>query len=291
MMKKILTAACCAVSAALAVEALAESVKMPNGQIYKNPIVMGQTPLGLDIGYDGGIAFWKFTDLPESYQKKYGYDPAKAAEYEKQLQASKAAAVKREAAKEAENEKINLEVYTQQVKAYGLKIQDLETKLKQYREKLADFKAEEKDDDNKVMQLASSEITSNANSGNVVGWGYVCTGGGDNLQQVQAVNVSDKIQAQADDDRFQVRATQMCIYQIEHDLPVMKDTYACMQARLKRMQDEAAKKATENAAKPSKAADFQSIEKHLAELTELHRKKLISDEEYKAEKEELLKAM
>lgn len=271
---------------------VAQNIKMPNGKIYENPIVMGQTPLGLDIGYKDGVAFWKFVDLPENIQKKYGYDPVKAAAYEKALKDKKAAAMAREVAKEAENEKFGLEDFAEQVKLYGMKIQNVEKQIQDYKERMAKFESKETEDENRVMSLADTAMKTSENNSSD-GWGYATfNNGGSSLQQVMAVRTSDTFRSEADDDHFQANALRIGCYQLEHDLPVMKDTYGHMQVRLKSMQAHAANKsAPQPGATKTKAVDFKTLEQHLSELTELHRKGLISDDEYKAKQGEIVNAM
>ncbi len=291
-MKKRLAAVSLALGISFSASLFAESVKMPNGQIYKNPVVMGKTPLGLDIAYDGGVAFWKFADLPETVQKKYGYDPVKASEYEKFLQEQKKDAMQRQVTQEAQREKYDVAAYAEEVRLYGLKIQNVEKQIQDYKTRAADFKSEEKDDDNKTMKLAETSLqeSSQSNGGNV-GWGYSTFGGGNNITQLMAVKTNDSIADQAKDDRFQANALRVGVYQLEHDLPIMKDTYAHMQARLSQMQAALADSNSAAQAVQAKATDFNTIQQRLTELTELHRKGVISDQEYNSKRDQIVNAM
>lgn len=54
---------------------------------YVNVQVLSVNPSGLKVRHDSGGGLIRFTDLPAVLQKKYGYDPAKAAAHDRALQA------------------------------------------------------------------------------------------------------------------------------------------------------------------------------------------------------------
>jgi putative endonuclease len=72
------------------------------GQFYTNARITSVTPAHAVVSFDGGIVQLALSNLPASCQKKYGYDPDKAAKYlaeEKQkLQERRAALMARQAA-------------------------------------------------------------------------------------------------------------------------------------------------------------------------------------------------
>lgn len=80
-MKTILM--CCAICAASTV--LAGTLTNTEGKVFSNVEILHKNPTGLFIAYKDGsrttLTKLEFTDLPEDIQKKYGYDPAKSAEY------------------------------------------------------------------------------------------------------------------------------------------------------------------------------------------------------------------
>src|SRR5579872_4008539 len=51
------------------------------GTSYHNVRIASFTPVDAIVVYDGGGLRAKWTDLPESLQKQYGYDPVKAEKY------------------------------------------------------------------------------------------------------------------------------------------------------------------------------------------------------------------
>lgn len=285
-----------ATAVCLSTQALAEKWQMPNGQVYENPVVMGHNPRGLDIGFNGGVAFWKFSDLPEWLQKKYHYNPAKAAAYEKEVQADKAALMKREVAKEAENEQLEVQEFAAEVEGYGRKIQETEQQIKHYKQQMTELESEYKEDQDRVTKLAETPV-SGENSGNAQtsGWGMWASFGGNEASNRDAL-VKDKtnkrFERQADDDRFKRRGLRTGLYQLERDLPVMKTTYKHMQERLAKMKAEL-KNHPDTAAKAvkTKAVSIQDYENDLTKLTEMHRQGIITDSEYNAKRAEIINEM
>jgi hypothetical protein len=51
------------------------------GQLYTNAWITDTTPASVVIGYDGGSAQIALSNLPPALQRKFGYDPAAAAQY------------------------------------------------------------------------------------------------------------------------------------------------------------------------------------------------------------------
>ncbi len=64
---------------------LPESIEMPSGEIYNHPKVVEVRPDGIGIMHDNGVAFWRFSQLPEAIQKKFRYDPVAAQKYTDEL--------------------------------------------------------------------------------------------------------------------------------------------------------------------------------------------------------------
>jgi hypothetical protein len=71
------------------------------GTTYTNVRISTLSPVDAVVAYDGGGIRVHWTDLPESLQKQYGYDPAKAAEYLAKKNKKPAAAVSRPVTNEA----------------------------------------------------------------------------------------------------------------------------------------------------------------------------------------------
>lgn len=67
-----------------AMPALADTITTISGTTYSDATVTKTTPAAISIVHSTGMAKIPFKDLPAATQKKYGYDPAKAAEYEAQ---------------------------------------------------------------------------------------------------------------------------------------------------------------------------------------------------------------
>ena len=79
-----------------AMPALADTITTISGTTYLDASVTKTTPTAISISHSTGMAKIPFKDLPAALQKKYGYDPAKAAEYEAQ-EAQRAAEQKQRA--------------------------------------------------------------------------------------------------------------------------------------------------------------------------------------------------
>lgn len=67
-----------------AMPALADTITTISGTTYSDATVTKTTPAAISIAHSTGMAKIPFKDLPAATQKKYGYDPAKAAESETQ---------------------------------------------------------------------------------------------------------------------------------------------------------------------------------------------------------------
>ena len=72
-------------SALLTAAVSAEDITTTDGTVYKDIKISETTPIGINF-VSGDKASWvDFRDLPPEVAQKYGYDPAKAAEFEKVL--------------------------------------------------------------------------------------------------------------------------------------------------------------------------------------------------------------
>lgn len=74
----------------------ADDITTNDGKTYKNVTISSVTPAGFDICYTpkgGGLAIKEilFKNLPEKYQKKYNYNPEKAAAFQARVQQYQAA--------------------------------------------------------------------------------------------------------------------------------------------------------------------------------------------------------
>lgn len=295
MSKRMVFIAVIAVMFVCAVQGWARSWKMPNGDIYKDPQVLGHTPLGLDIGFDGGVVFWKFSDLPEWLQKKYHYSPGEAEEYKKHLHAEKKELMERKVARTAHDEKLGVEEFAGQVTAYGRKIQNVERRIKHYKERMSELNKEYDQDQGRVTSLAEKPVSSGRGDIRSNGWGIWENMGGNQASDRDALvkdKVTQRFENQADDDRFHVSGLRTGLYQLERELPVMKDTYKHMQARLAKMRAEL-KAHPDMAAKTVKtrAVRIQDYENDLTKLTELFRKGVITKKEYDAKRGEIINEM
>ena len=89
MRRKLLKILCSCMALPLGVAVIGASYTLPNGKVLVDPYILGKTPNGLEVGHNGGVMFVKFADMPEEFQKKFNYDPAAAAAFEKRQAAQK----------------------------------------------------------------------------------------------------------------------------------------------------------------------------------------------------------
>jgi len=76
-MRTRLFIACCLAVASLR----AEDLTLRDGSVLKNATVTEVTPAYISVRHDVGVAHVLLQELPADLQKKYGYDPVKAAKY------------------------------------------------------------------------------------------------------------------------------------------------------------------------------------------------------------------
>jgi chromosome segregation ATPase len=159
----------------------AKKVKLPNGKVLIDPYVISRRPDGLEIGHKTGIMFVKFTNMPVEIQKKYGYDPKKAADYERK-QAKRKQALAREKKEKAEKQRrISAQLNRNLLNA---SINDLEIKIKEAENRVAFLKKEipriQKEADrllNSSTKLAGKNVSGDNNNRNRSGLYYGWDGG------------------------------------------------------------------------------------------------------------------
>ncbi|MEY2545710.1 MAG: hypothetical protein QOG48_827 [Verrucomicrobiota bacterium] len=76
-MRILLLIFCCIAIATLQ----AEDITLRDGTVLKNVTVTNVTPAYLSVTHDAGVAHVMLADLPAELQKKYRYDPDKAAKF------------------------------------------------------------------------------------------------------------------------------------------------------------------------------------------------------------------
>ncbi len=79
--------------ALFAVAVLGDDITTIDGTVYKDIRVTEITPLGINFDSNAQACWIDFRDLPADVAKKYGYDPVKAAEFEKALDQNQGNAV------------------------------------------------------------------------------------------------------------------------------------------------------------------------------------------------------
>ena len=80
-------------------------VTLKSGKVLKDAVVLYKKPNGVTLGYKDGATFVPYTDMPEKAQKYFGYDPEKAASYEKKMEDQKKAKQKATEKQKAKQQK------------------------------------------------------------------------------------------------------------------------------------------------------------------------------------------
>ena len=80
-------------------------VTLKSGKVLKDAVVLDKKPNGVTLGYKDGATFVPYTDMPEKAQKYFGYDPEKAASYEKKMEDQKKAKQKATEKQKAKQQK------------------------------------------------------------------------------------------------------------------------------------------------------------------------------------------
>ena len=79
--------------ALFAATVMGEDITTIDGTVYKDIRITETTPIGLNFVCNDKACWVDFRDLPPDVAQKYGYDPAKAAEFEKALSQNQGSAV------------------------------------------------------------------------------------------------------------------------------------------------------------------------------------------------------
>lgn len=77
LIRTLILSLCCLVVAS----ARAEDLTLRDGTVLKNVTVTSVTPAYISVTHAAGVARIMLQDLPPELQKRYGYDPQKAAQY------------------------------------------------------------------------------------------------------------------------------------------------------------------------------------------------------------------
>lgn len=136
-----------------------------DGQIYRQVRVRKIEPDGLTIRHEAGLAKLVFPLLPEDWQKKYEYDPQKAAAYRRA-----AAAAREQAEKDRQANRVqNAAAHAEQVKAEPFRIFEVSASKTGEHEYRVRFSVRNYDDKPRKISIATSwgiikEFTIPANS-------------------------------------------------------------------------------------------------------------------------------
>ncbi|GEM_PF-3091872 len=114
-----------------------KNLVLPTGKVLKHAYILSRKPNGITIAYDDGVQFFRFSEMPESFQRLFNYDAKKCKAFEKEVSEAEAKAAAEEAkrkekeaiamkkAEERHNEKQIFE-QRQKIKKYELELAEME---------------------------------------------------------------------------------------------------------------------------------------------------------------------
>lgn len=217
--------------------ASAKKVTLPNGKVLIDPYVISKRPDGLEVGHKTGIMFIKFSNMPVKYQKKYGYNPKKAASYEKKQAERKRKIANEKKAEAAYKRKLlvqlNKNLLNASIEKLEIGIKDTENRIDFLKREIPRLQKNADDMLNSSTKLAGKTVSGNNNrsgSGLYYGWdgGYVLgNSGGDR----QAENTKRRQVKKLGND---YSATQRRIEKYQKELLTKEDQLVKMKFRLKR---------------------------------------------------------
>ena len=226
----------CALSAATV---SAKNYKLPNGKVLVDPYVISQRPDGLEVGHKSGVLFVKFKNLPKEIQKKYGYDPTKAAAYEKQQTEAKRkfdAKKRAEAArKEQMRREVNQNLFKASVERLEQDIRKTELRIKFLKEEIPRLNKEADKLLDKATNLAGKKVSSGPRRVDY-GWdgGYVVTGGRNSRAENTKKRTVKKLGEEYYSVKRKITKYQKELEQKQLSLARMKKNYKIRSAKLKK---------------------------------------------------------
>ena len=137
-----------------------KEVKLSDGRVLINPVVLEQEPDGLSIGHQNGVVFVKFSDLPEKVQKKYNYNPKAAAKYKEQKRVAQKKGAIQDHQQKIEKQKRRVEL---KLSRLGTDIDKLRLRIKYINEEIIRGKKKQSSNENTRNQL----VIKNANRSRV----------------------------------------------------------------------------------------------------------------------------
>ena len=213
----------------------AGNLTLPDKRVLENAYVMSERPDGLEIGHKNGVMFVSFTDLPESVQKKYHYNPDAAAKYAAQVAEAKEKRRMDQEKQKAEQARAFAE---DQKRTAEMQYEQLGLEIQQYQSRIAFLKPEIPRLEQRYTELLSKSsqmmldnpVMNQTVSGGNYAWngGFITTGGGQSAVKKKAIK---QISDEAADAKETLDAYTSELQQKENKLIVMKDAYDKMKAQ------------------------------------------------------------
>ncbi len=201
------------------------TVTLKSGKVLKDAVLLDQKPNGITLGYKDGATFVPYTDMPADIQKHFGYDPDKAASYEKKIETQKAAnkkAAEKQKAKEqkqkAEQDKRNKE---RRIAQQEQKVRKLELELEEAKKKLENT-------ENTVSQDRGALVSTLSNNTRVrvdtpFGVGHIKTGSNNSAVRNKLMKEVDTLSVKRDNQAQDVIDLQLKLESAQKTLEKLKE--------------------------------------------------------------------
>jgi len=213
----------------------AGNLTLPDGRVLENAYVMSERPDGLEIGHRNGVMFISLTNLPESIQKKYNYNPEASAKYVARVADLKE---KRRLDQERQKAEQARAFADEQKRTAEMQFEQLNIEIQQYQDRIAFLKPEiprleQRYDEllskSSQMMLDNPVMNQTASGGNYF-WnsGFITTGGGQTAVRKKAIK---QIADEAADAKETLDAYKRELQEKENKLIIMKNSYEKMKAQ------------------------------------------------------------
>lgn len=203
-----------------------KDIMLQTGKVLKNAYVLDKRPNGLSVAHDDGVMFIHFSDMPLEMQKKYNYNPIKAAAYERDLQKSRKAAEKAEMDRKADQEeavrKAAARMKDQAIFKKRQRIKELELQIDELKRKTSAMDRNIERNQSERFHLATTG-TGSVRVATPFGFGRI--GGHNNVSTVlnETRRETENLQMRRDNAAQDLIDLQLRLESEKHELGVMMD--------------------------------------------------------------------
>ena len=204
-------------------------ITLKNGKVLQDAYILDKKPTGVTFGHKDGCTFVRFSDMREAAQKYFGYDPEKAASYEKKLEdqqkANQKAAEKQKAKEQqqrAEQDKRNRE---RRIAQQEQTVRKLELELNEAQKQLQTMENTVRQDRGALVSTVGSDNTTRVCVDNPWGVGRIRTSSNNNgAVRNKLMKEVDTMSAKRDNKAQDVIDLQLKLEAAQKTLAKMKES-------------------------------------------------------------------